>query len=92
MASRKRPLSPAAAAEATPGLGAQTEHARVLPKAELERYLEVIAAFKVRTSNGKGRHLSTREAIRCWKTMAGHTEGHVQGPKASSRRRRSTRI
>jgi transposase len=37
---------------------------RVLPKAELERSLEVIAALKVRTSNGKGRHLSTREAIR----------------------------
>ena len=37
---------------------------RVLPKAELERYLELIAALKVRTSNGKGRPLSTREAIR----------------------------
>ena len=37
---------------------------RVLPKAELERYLELIAALKVRTSNRKGRHLSTREAIR----------------------------
>src|SRR5262245_19353742 len=37
---------------------------RVLPKAELERYLELIAALQVRTSNGKGRHLSTGEAIR----------------------------
>ena len=37
---------------------------RVLPKAELERYLELIAALKVRTSNRNGRHLSTREAIR----------------------------
>ena len=37
---------------------------RVLPKAELERYLELIAALKVRTANGKGRPLSTRAAIR----------------------------
>src|SRR5215471_9494979 len=37
---------------------------RVLPAAELERYCELIAALKVRTSNRKGRHLSTAEAIR----------------------------
>src|SRR5687767_14391205 len=29
---------------------------RLLPKAELERYLALIAAMKLRTSNGKGRH------------------------------------
>jgi transposase len=66
---------------------------RVLPKAELERYLEVIAALKVRTSNGKGRHLSTREAIRSLKTMAWTPpRGTCTRPKASSRRRRSTHI
>jgi hypothetical protein len=55
---------------------------RVLPKAELERYLEVIAALKVRTSNGKGRHLSTREAIRLLEDYGlDTTEGHVQAPK-----------
>jgi hypothetical protein len=54
---------------------------RVLPKAELERYLEVIAALKVRTSNGKGRHLSTREAIRLLEDDGlDTTEGHVHAP------------
>jgi transposase-like protein len=36
---------------------------RVLPKAELERYCELIAALKLRTTNKQGRHLSTRRAI-----------------------------
>jgi hypothetical protein len=55
---------------------------RVLPQAELERYLELIAAFKVRTSNRKGRHLSTSEAIRLLEDYGLHTpEGHVQAPK-----------
>jgi transposase len=55
---------------------------RVVPKAELERYLEVIAALKVRTSNGKGRHLSTREAIRLLEDYGlDTTEGRVHAPK-----------
>lgn len=37
---------------------------RVLPKAEMETYCELIAAIKLRTSNRKGRHLSTAQAIR----------------------------
>jgi hypothetical protein len=37
---------------------------RVLPKAEMESYCELIAAIKLRTSNRKGRHLSTAQAIR----------------------------
>lgn len=36
---------------------------RVLPKAELEHYCELIAALKLRTTNKKGRHLSTHRAI-----------------------------
>ena len=36
---------------------------RVLPLAALRRYCELIAALKLRTTNGKGRHLSTRRAI-----------------------------
>jgi len=36
---------------------------RTLPKAEMERYCEVIAALKVRTCNKKGRHVSTARAI-----------------------------
>jgi transposase InsO family protein len=35
----------------------------VLPTPELERYCELIAALKLRTSNKQGRHLSTRQAI-----------------------------
>jgi hypothetical protein len=37
---------------------------KVIPAAELERYCETIAAMKLRTLNGKGRHLSTAGAIR----------------------------
>lgn len=36
---------------------------RVMEAQTLERYCEVIAALKIRTSNRKGRHLSTGEAI-----------------------------
>ena len=55
---------------------------RVLPKTELERYLELIAALKVRTSNRKGRHLSTKEAIRLLEDYGLDTpEGRVQVPK-----------
>lgn len=55
---------------------------RILPKAELERYLELIAALKVRTSNRKGRHLSTSGAIRLLEDYGLDTpQGHVQAPK-----------
>ncbi len=37
---------------------------RLLPADELEAYCEIIAAIKIRTSNQKGRHLSTSESIR----------------------------
>jgi hypothetical protein len=48
----------------------------------LERYLELIAALKVHTSNGKGRHLSTGEAIRVLETYGVDTpEGRIQAPK-----------
>lgn len=36
---------------------------RVLEQAELERYCELVAALKLRTTNKNGRHLSTRRAI-----------------------------
>src|SRR5712691_8467237 len=36
---------------------------RVLPRADLERYCELIAALKLRTTNKQGRHLSTQRAI-----------------------------
>jgi hypothetical protein len=54
---------------------------RAIPRDELERYCEIIAALKLRTSSGKGRHLSTREAIRLLECYGVDTpEGHVQAP------------
>ena len=36
---------------------------RKVPLVELERYCEIIAALKPRTTNKKGRHLSTARAL-----------------------------
>jgi hypothetical protein len=55
---------------------------RILPQAQLERYCELIAAIKVRTSNKKQRHLSTGEAIRLLEDFGLDTpEGFVRAPK-----------
>lgn len=55
---------------------------RVLPKATLERYCEIIAAIKVRTSNKQGRHLSTAETIRLLEAYGIEApDGHVQVPR-----------
>jgi hypothetical protein len=54
---------------------------RVIPKAGLERYCEIIAAIKIRTSNRKGRHLSTVQAIRLLEEDGINTpDGHVIVP------------
>jgi hypothetical protein len=54
---------------------------RVIPKAGLERYCEIIAAIKIRTSNRKGRHLSTVQAIRLLEEDGINTpDGHVIAP------------
>ena len=37
---------------------------RVAPRPTMDRYLEIVAALKIRTTNKKGRHLSTARAIR----------------------------
>jgi hypothetical protein len=56
---------------------------RVLPQAELERYCETIAALKIRTSNKKGRHLSTVQAIRLLEEHGVETpEGLLRAPAA----------
>jgi hypothetical protein len=53
-----------------------------MPKDTLERYCEVVAALKVRTSNKKGRHLSTSEAIRLLEEEGINTpDGDLQAPK-----------
>ncbi|WP_196806470.1 DDE-type integrase/transposase/recombinase [Methylobacter luteus] len=55
---------------------------RKLPRAELERYCELIAALKLRTTNKNGRHLSTRRAIELLEDYGVETaEGLVQVPK-----------
>lgn len=36
---------------------------RIAPQAEMERYAEIVAALKIRTTNKKGRHVSTARAI-----------------------------
>jgi hypothetical protein len=55
---------------------------KVLPEAELVRYRELIAAIKIRTSNKKGRHLSTAEAIRLLEDYDLQTpDGFVQAPQ-----------
>jgi hypothetical protein len=60
---------------------------RILPLAELERYVELIAAIKVRTANRKGRHLSTGEAIRLLEEYGLETPtGLVQAPKGVLKR------
>jgi len=55
---------------------------RALPKDQLERYCELIAAIKVRTSNKKGRHLSTTGALRLIEEFGVDTpDGRVQAAK-----------
>lgn len=55
---------------------------RVMPKSTLEHYCEVIAAIKLRTSNRKGRHLSTAEAIRLLEEVGVDTpDGLVRAPQ-----------
>ena len=61
----------------------RTDHGqpRVMPKQTLLRYCEVIAALKVRTTNGQGRHLSTVQAIRLLEEHGINTDdGHLKAP------------
>jgi hypothetical protein len=54
---------------------------RVLAQDQMERFCELIAAIKVRTSNKKGRHLSTAESIRLIETFGIETpDGLIQAP------------
>jgi hypothetical protein len=55
---------------------------RILPQEKMEAYCELIAAIKVRTSNKKGRHLSTGEAIRLIEEFGVETpDGLITAPK-----------
>ena len=54
---------------------------RVLQQPELERYCELIAALKLRTTNKNGRHLSTRRAIELLEEYGIETpQGLVKAP------------
>jgi hypothetical protein len=54
---------------------------RKLSHQELERYCEIIAAFKIRTSNKKGRHVSTARAIELLEEYGMETpDGFIQPP------------
>lgn len=55
---------------------------RVLRQAELERYCELIAVLKLRTTNKQGRHLSTHRAIELLEDYGVETaQGLVKAPK-----------
>ena len=55
---------------------------RKLPRAQMEYYCEVIAAMKIRTSNKKGRHLSTARAIEVLEEYGMETpDGFIQPSK-----------
>jgi hypothetical protein len=57
---------------------------RKLGIAEMERYCEIIAALKLRTTNKKGRHLSTARAIELMEEHAVETpEGLVKLPRGT---------
>jgi hypothetical protein len=72
LAERSRPRALRRADRGTP---------RALSAEQMERYCELIAAIKVRTTNKKDRHLSTAESIRLIETHGIDTpDGHVQPP------------
>lgn len=55
---------------------------RILPCQEMERCCELVAALKFRTTNKKGRHLSTHRAIQLLEDYGVDTrQGHIQAPK-----------
>jgi hypothetical protein len=55
---------------------------RKLPQAEMEHYCELVAAIKHRTSNRKGRHLSTTQALRLLEDYGITVDDeHIQAPK-----------
>ena len=58
---------------------------RSIPERDLARYCEIIAALKIRTSNRKGRHLSTSRSIELLEEHGVQTPGgHVRPPPAEA--------
>jgi hypothetical protein len=55
---------------------------RIIPKSEMNLYCQLIAAFKFRTMNKKGRHISTQAIIEILEDYGVHTpEKFIQIPK-----------
>ncbi len=60
---------------------------RIIFQSEMKRYCELIAVLKLRTTNKKGRHLSTKECIRLLEEYGVETsEGLVKSPKGVLKR------
>lgn len=54
---------------------------RIIDQSEMKLYCEIIAALKIRTSNKKGRHLSTKECIRLLENSGVETpNGLIKAP------------
>lgn len=60
---------------------------RKLTLVELERYCEIVAALKLRTSNKKGRHLSTARAIALMEEHGVETPDRLVRPPVGALRR-----
>ena len=57
------------------------ESPRILPKPSMEKFCEIVAAIKLKTTNKKGRHLSTGEAISLLENYGVQlSEGLVKAP------------
>lgn len=53
-----------------------------MPRSKLERYCELVAALKLRTTNKAGRHLSTKRAIELLEEYGVETgQGLVRAPQ-----------
>ena len=66
---------------------------RAAPAATMERYAEIIAALKIRTTNKKGRHLSTARAIRLLEEDGVETpDGLVRAPLSLLKRATVDRV
>lgn len=60
---------------------------RVLQSVDLERYCELVAALKLRTTNKSGRHLSTQRAVGLLEDYGVETaHGLVRAPKGLLKR------
>jgi hypothetical protein len=60
---------------------------RSIPQKEMKGYCEIIAALKIRTTNKKGRHLSTKECIRLLEDHGVETpDGLIKPPKSLLKR------